>query len=224
MPLKKLPPEMSYAALREAHPPKASEREPASRKAGDEAKVSDERPGPHLKAVPEDVAEVSDATAEPAEENDPPADDTARTAEAESKPVENSAPKPPPTKAAEQRRRGSWATAKADRVTLRGYLPIPAEGVFKSFDEMAAIYGERKAFSLALTAGVNEYRKTLSGGKSSPKPVDYTSLTTIEVVRTVPVSFLDAARASLDPRGILGAYQLGGLVFKTALGLYLAKG
>lgn len=227
MPLKKLPPEMSYAALREAHPPKESERESAAKKAKEiKTDDSEERTDPILKTVPVETSGAPDAAPGAVAEVGPAKDDTAPTAVAESKPAEIPAPEPQKAtgKVARPRGRQATKTAEADQVRLRGYLQIPAEGAFESFDEMRALYGERKAFGLALTAGVKEYRKVLSEGKPLPMPSDYTSLTTVEVVRTLPASMIDAARTTLDPRGVLGTYQLAGLLFKAALGAYLAKG
>lgn len=231
MPLKKLPPEMSYAALREAHPPKKSEREPAAKNSEQRETSDAEKPTePAPQASPAEMVKAAESVSGDVAKGGLASNDGEPRSEGQGG-EGNRPPDPtPPQQTAKghttkQRARPTTVkTGQPDQVLLRGYVPIPAKGAFASFDELSTLYGERKALGLALTASLKEYGKAASEGKTLPVPSDYTSLTSVEVGRTVPASTIEAARVALDPWGLLGSYQLGGLIFKAALGRYLMKG
>jgi len=96
--------------------------------------------------------------------------------------------------------------------------------MFRSYEDLVAIYGEKDAPGLALSAGLNEYMKTFATRRTVALPRGFPSAgKRIGMLRTIPARSFDLAVEHLDPCGILGPFQLGTRIFNAALERYLVK-
>lgn len=216
MALRRLPTTIDYRALRELHPPKSRER--------GKADAAEAAGPPTATRQPEEPAEGATPEAEPrAVRSDGPTHAPAP----ENALTRDDQPSAPSTTMAATRVEGRPARGEGEArpaVRVRGYIKAPAPGTFRSYDDLVAIYGAKDAPGLALSAGLDEYMETLATRRNVALPRGFPSAgKRIDTLRTMPARSFDLAVEHLDPRGILGPFQLGSRIFNTALERFLTK-
>lgn len=220
MALKRLPPELDYAALRDRHPPKMKERAsepPPGSSDGQEHPSAHEDPdskkrdGAALPEAPSSLPGPVDPTA-------PLPDVPTETGQAELVASDKSvAPRPAKGPAGLQR-------PSNGRVKIRGYVLVPEHGAFAKFDALVETYGDKDAVRFALSAALDDYANDLRDARALGPPATYAGRKRrIEAMRMMPADVHDMAILHLDPYKMMGVSTLGSRIFKTALGRYLGK-
>ncbi len=216
MALRRLPTTIDYRALRELHPPKSRER--------GKADAAEAAGPPTATRQPEEPAEGATPEAEPrAVRSDGPTHAPAP----ENALTRDDQPSAPSTTMAATRVEGRPARGEGGGPACRKGSRIhqgPCSGTFRSYDDLVAIYGAKDAPGLALSAGLDEYMETLATRRNVALPRGFPSAgKRIDTLRTMPARSFDLAVEHLDPRGILGPFQLGTRIFNAALERYLVK-
>ena len=206
---------IDYRTLRELHPPKAGSAESPTRRS-----PQVRRPRPDSRSNPQKVP--------PPKPIHRPCDPTVRRmlrcrsmrrTVAISRPHRRQRWPRPGTRVDPRGEGEAWPA-----VRVRGYIKAPAPGMFRSYEDLVAIYGEKDAPGLALSAGLDEYMETLATRRNVALPRGFPSAgKRIDTLRTMPARSFDLAVEQLDPRGILGPFQLGSRIFNTALERFLTK-
>ena len=134
-------------------------------------------------------------------------------------------PKPPaPEKPQEPTRSQGSKIADTGTVYMQGYIHCPLPGRFEAFDKLVDTYGETKGVAAAISLGLRILEDCIATGKPVDPVLDYsTKKERIRDRRVVASATADWARENLDPADILKHHTLSGRLWKTALGLYLAK-
>ena len=131
---------------------------------------------------------------------------------------------PAPEKPREPDRQQGRKPADAGTVYMQGYIHCPLPGRFEAFDKLVETYGETKGLAAAITLGLKSLEDCITTGKPVDPVLNYsTKKERIRDRRMVDSAIVDWARENLDPADILKHYALTGRLWKTALGLYLAK-
>lgn len=209
MPLKKLPKEMSYAAIRHKHPPTPNHTsEPAlveDTKADKPTEPSHPPQEERKIAAVDDASPVVEAPAKPKQDR-APVDHSQQDPKIASRPAADK------------------TKAKGKGVRVRGYVHIPAIGEYRDFDELRDIYGEKEALALALSRGMASYEAALREANSLESiPRQNRRSSRVEASRTMPNDLYLKAVEHLDPKGMLGRSQIGSRILDVAVAHYLGE-
>ncbi len=178
-------------------------------------------PGPALTVVPKEEPAESPR---PSEETPDPVPEPK---EVIAPSVEATADRGKPGPASAPRKGGSAAVEVPDEQStkIRGYVHAPLPGASDEFDKLVGAYGEQGAMRLAIATGLEDLDRKLIAGDPVEPMLDYSSKKERRrIQRKLSVEAADRATRHLDPLGVLPQYAFGTRLWKTALGLYLAKG
>ena len=110
-------------------------------------------------------------------------------------------------------------------VQMQGYIHRPLPGRFGEFDKLVSAYGVVMAAKLAIGFGFELLREAIDENAPLEPILDYAGEKKRSRYRQKvdPVVFAWATE-NLDPANVLNHNAFAGQLYKTALGLYLAKG
>lgn len=206
MALKKLPTDMSYAAIRHKHPPTPNHKAgPVTvEKASADVAVQPSGLAPEIQTIAPPVDVSSGVPLQTEKEQDRAPGKDPREAADPVEPVQ------------------SDSSVSAKTVRVRGYVHVPAVGEHGNFDELREIYGEKDALAFALSNGMAYYETALLNAAAlRPAPRSARRKDRVEASRTIQADLYAKAVAHLDPKEMLGKSQTGSRILSAALAYYL---
>lgn len=121
---------------------------------------------------------------------------------------------------------GLRAAEAKGKMTVKGQVSLPADGVSPAFDKIRNQYDEKVAFKHFLGLALHSYADAiLAGDKRAlvgqpgyrPDP----NADKAGVTRAIPVEVFDRIKAALDPLGIMGPTAFSTVILKNALSWYI---
>ena len=186
-------------------------------------------PTDELAELPRLSGEMADPEPEPKAPDAPPGEPTAGQTATGGRGARDGKPSgrgvPGPTSALRRGRSAAGQLPDERAVEIRGYVYAPMPGASDEYDKLVSVYGEKDALRLAIVAGLGELDRKLVAGDPVEPVLDYSSKKERRrIQRKLSAEVADRATAHLDPLGMLSQYAFGTRLWKTVLGLYLAKG